>query len=81
MWFDIVVVFEELCHVVESGVVELEGLEESFYFALCCGFSNGTKDMFYAVLRAEACESAVTVIAPVLCAVIRQDLLRSPSTG
>lgn len=44
---DVVVVFEELCHVVESWIVEFECLPETFYLALRCGFSNGTHDMFY----------------------------------
>ena len=39
-------VFEELCHVVESWIVEFECLPETFYLALCCRFSNGTHDMF-----------------------------------
>ena len=46
---DVVVVFEELCHVVESRIVEFECLPETFYLALRCRFSNGTHDMFYAM--------------------------------
>jgi hypothetical protein len=65
-----IVVFSESINIVESGVVELEGLEESFYLALGGRFSNGAEDVFYAVFRAEACESAVTVVAPVLRTVI-----------
>jgi hypothetical protein len=45
---DVVVVFEELCHVVESWIVGFECLPETFCLALRCGFSNGTHDMFYA---------------------------------
>jgi len=46
---DVVVVFEELCHVVESWMVEFEGLEEPFDLALSGGFSDGAHDMLYAV--------------------------------
>jgi len=38
----VVVVFPEAVRIVESGVVALEGLEESFDFALRGGFSSGT---------------------------------------
>jgi len=45
----VVVVFSEPVYVVESGVVALEGLEESFYLALGGGFSNGTEYVLYSV--------------------------------
>ena len=46
---EIVAVLQEVCHVVESWIVEFERLEESFDLALCGGFSNGTHDVFYAM--------------------------------
>ena len=45
----VVVVFSELVQVVESWIVELEGLPETFYLALRCRFSNGTRDVHYAM--------------------------------
>ena len=45
----VVVVFTESVQVVESWIVEHEGLEEAFDLALRCGFSNGTRDMLDAV--------------------------------
>jgi len=45
----LVVVFSELCGAVESWIVEFERLEESFDLALCGRFSNGTRDVFYAM--------------------------------
>ena len=46
---DVVVVFEEFCHVVESWIVQLECLEETLYLSLRGRFSNGTHDMFHAM--------------------------------
>ena len=45
----VVVVFSELVQVVESWIVELESLPEAFDLALGCRFSNGTRDVFYAM--------------------------------
>jgi len=45
----VVVVFSESFHVIESWIVEFERLEEAFDLALGCGFSNGTRDVFYAM--------------------------------
>jgi len=45
----VVVVFSESVQVVELWIVELEGLEESFDLALRGGFSNGTRDVLYAM--------------------------------
>ena len=45
----VVVVFSEAFHVVESWIVEFECLPESFDLALRGGFSNGTRDVFYAM--------------------------------
>jgi len=67
----VVVVFSELFYVVESWVVGCECLEELFYLSLRGRFSNGTEDMFYSMFDAEVCESAVSVVAPVLGSVIR----------
>ncbi len=55
---DIIVVFEEFCHAVESWIVRLEGLEETFDLAPRGPFSSGTGDMLYSLLGTEACESA-----------------------
>jgi hypothetical protein len=46
---DVVVVLLEFCHVIESWIVEFEGLEEAFDLALRCGFSDGAHDVLYAV--------------------------------
>jgi hypothetical protein len=46
---EIVVVPQEVCHVVESWIVEFECLPETFYLGLRCRFSNGTHDVFYAM--------------------------------
>ena len=59
---------------VVSWVVEFECLPETFYLSLCCRFSNGTEDMFYAVLFAEFCESTLSVVAVVLGSVVAEDL-------
>jgi hypothetical protein len=45
----VVVVFSESFHVIESWIVELEGLEEAFDLVLRCGFSNGTPHVLYAM--------------------------------
>ena len=45
----VVVVFSELVQVVESWIVEFEGLPETFDLALRCRFSNGTRDVLYAM--------------------------------
>jgi hypothetical protein len=63
MWSDVVVVLFELCGAAESGIVGCEGLEESFDLALRGGFSNGTEDMFDAMLLAEFGEAAFAVVA------------------
>ena len=55
---------------VVSWVVEFECLPESFYLPLCRRFSSGTEDVLDAMLGAEVCESAGTVVAPVLCAMV-----------
>jgi len=69
MWL-VVVVFSESINVVESWVVALEGLEESFDLALRGRFSNGAEYMIYSVAFAGDCESAWAVVAPVLCAMV-----------
>ena len=74
MWSDVVVVLFELCGAAESGIVGCEGLEESFDLALRCRFSNGTEDMFDAMLLAEFGEAAFVVVAVELCAMIAEDL-------
>jgi len=74
MWPDVVVVFEELCHVVESWIVQLEGLPETFYLALRCRFSNGTHDVFYAMGFQVGCELASSILTVELGAMIAQDL-------
>jgi len=75
MRLDLVVGFEEACHVIESRIVEFEGLEESFDLALRGRFSSGPEDMLDAMRRAEVCEPAWAVVAPILRAMIREDLL------
>ena len=70
MWF-VVVVFSELFYVVEFWVVGCECLEEPFYLSLCGWFSSGTHDMLYSMFDAEVCESAVSVVAPVLGSMVR----------
>jgi len=45
----VVVVFSELVQVVESWIVELEGLPEAFDLALCGGFADASEDVFYAM--------------------------------
>jgi len=62
MGFLVVVLFE-LCGAAESGIVEFECLPESFYLALRGGFSNGTEDVFDAMLLAEFGEAAFAVVA------------------
>jgi len=59
---------------VVSWVVEFEGLPETFNLPLCCRFSNGTEDMLDAMLFAEFCESALSVVAVVLGSVVAEDL-------
>jgi len=59
---DVVVVFEELCHAIESWIVEFEGLPETFYLALRGGFSNGTEDMLDAMRFEVGCELASSVL-------------------
>jgi len=81
MWLRLVVVFSELVHVVESWVVGFEGLEESFDLSLRRRFSNGTLNVLYAVCLAEAGESAWAVVAPVLCAMVGEDLLWGSTVG
>jgi len=70
----LVVVFSELVHVVESWIVGFECLEESFDLALRGWFSNGTLNVFYAMCLAEVCEPAWAVVAPILCAMVGEDL-------
>ena len=62
MWF-LVVVFSELRGAVESEIVGCEGVEESFYLALCGGFSNGTEDALDAMLLGVLGEAAFVVVA------------------
>jgi len=81
MWLDLVVVFEEFCHVVESWIVDFECLEESFDLALRGRFSSGTEDMFDAMCLAEVCEPAWAVVAPIPRAMIREDLMRGSAVG
>jgi len=45
----VVVVFSELVQVVEPWIVEFECLPETFDLALRCRFSNGTRDVLYAM--------------------------------
>jgi len=45
----VVVVFSESFHVIESWIVEFERLEETFDLALRRRFSNGTRDVLYAM--------------------------------
>lgn len=66
----VIVVFSEAVYVVESWIVEFECLPESFYLPLRRRFSSGTEDVLYSMLSAEVCESAGTVVAPVLCAMV-----------
>jgi hypothetical protein len=54
----LVLVLFELSGAVESGIVEFEGLEESFDLALRGGFSNGTKDVLDVIRLTEVCKSA-----------------------
>jgi hypothetical protein len=58
-----VVVFSEAGCVVESLVVELECLPESFYLSLRCRFSSGTESMLDPTLRAEVGEPSRCVVA------------------
>ena len=74
MWLDLVVVFEEFCHVVESWIVELEGLEEAFDLALCRRFSNGAHDVLYAMRLEVGGELASAVLTVELGSMIAQDL-------
>jgi len=57
-----VVVRSEGFEIVESRVVSRERSEESFYFALGCGFSNGAHDVFYAAGFKVGCELAWAVV-------------------
>jgi len=52
MWL-VVVVSSEALDIVESWIVALEGLEESFDLALRGRFSSGTEDMLDSLLGAE----------------------------
>jgi len=74
MWPDVVVVFEEFCHVVESRIVEFECLPETFYLALRCRFSNGTHDVFYAMGFQVGCELASCILTVELSSMIAHDL-------
>ena len=62
----VIVVVSEAVYAVESWIVQLEGLPESFNLSLRCRFSSGTEDMFYSMLGAEVCEPAWAIVAPVL---------------
>jgi len=71
---DVVVVFEELCHAIESWIVQLEGLPEGFDLVLRCRFSNGTEDMLDAMCFEVGCELASSVLTVELCVMIAEDL-------
>jgi len=63
---DVIVMLKESGHVVESWIVEFECLPEPFDLPLRRRFSSGTEDMLNAMLCAEACEPAWTVVTPIL---------------
>jgi len=76
MWFADVVL-SQLFNVVEFWVVELEGLEESFYLALRGRFSNGSHDMLDSMCLKIECES--TFVAVVLGSMIGEHLVWNSS--
>ena len=72
--------FEKVCNVVESWIVQLECLEESLDLTLCCGLSNGTRDVLYAMRLQVGCELASSILTVVLGSMaIAQDLSGDPS--
>ena len=71
--------FDEICHVVESWIVQLEGLEEPFCLALHGRLSMETHDVLYTMGFQVGCELASSMLTIELRSMIAQDLSRDSS--
>ena len=70
----VVVVLSESVWIVEFWVIVLEGLEEPFYLALCCWFSNGTHDMLDSMRLKVECESTFVAVTVILGSMVCEHL-------